>query len=150
MQAIVEQLPTSTLLGSIKSSAPIDPQHYNQRIDPEFVGCRQRLLSTLIGLSSSLDQHQWDISETLLHQFCKHLINYLTIGHERAFALENPDPDLYVAIASTTRTAMCFTDRYCRGTGRLDQVRPALEQLALTLETRFELEDDLQAQSLVA
>lgn len=150
MQAIVEKLPTSTLLGTIKPSELIDPQYYNQRIDPEFVGCRQRLLSTLISLSNSLDQQQWDIAETLLDRFCKHLISYLTIGHERAFALEHPDANLYVAIASTTRTAMCFSDRYYRGTGRLDQVRPALEQLALALETRFELEDDLQAQTLVA
>ncbi len=150
MQATVEQLPTTRLLGANSHNAPIDPQYYNQRVDPEFVGCRQRLLSTLMGLSNSLDQQQWDISETLLHQFCKHLTNYLTIGHERAFAQENLDPDLCAAIAGTTRTAMYFTDRYCRGTGRLDQVRPALEQLALALETRFELEDDLQALSLVA
>lgn len=150
MQATVEQQPNEALLGSIKPMGLIDARYYNQRIDPEFVGCRQRLLSNLIGLSRSLHQQQWDIAETLLHRFCKHLIHYLELGHERAYELANPDTNLYVAIASTSRIAMCFSDRYSRGTGRLDQVRPALEQLALALETRFELEDDLQTQAYPA
>lgn len=150
MQAIIEQQPTNTLVGTFKSSEPIDPQHYNRQIDPEFVGCRQQLLSNLISLSTALDQQHWDIAETLLQRFCKQLTNYLTLGHERVCALEHPDRNLHVAIASTTRIALCFNDRYSRGTGRLEQVRPALEQLALALETRFELEDDLQVQTLVA
>ena len=54
MQAIIEQQPT-TLMGNFKPSELIDPQHYNRQIDPEFVGCRQQLLSNLISLSTSLD-----------------------------------------------------------------------------------------------
>ena len=153
MQAIIEQQATTTLVNSIQPSERIDPQHYYRQIDPEFVGCRQQLLSNLISLSNSLDQRQWDIAETLLQRFCNHLTNYLTLGHERterACALAQPDTNLQVAIASTSRIAMCFNDRYSRGTGRLEQVRPALEQLALALETRFELEDDLQVGALVA
>lgn len=150
MQAIIEQQSTNALVATFNSNELINPQHYNRQIDPEFVGARQQLLSNLISLSTALDQQHWDIAETLLQRFCKHLTNYLTLGHERVGALEHPDTNLNIAIASTTRIAMCFSDRYSRGTGRLDQVRPALEQLALALETRFELEDDLQVQTLVA
>lgn len=150
MQAVMEQQATAKPFQAFNPSTLVDPDHYKWPIDPELVGCRQRLLSHLISLSKSLDQQRWDIATTMLQRFCNHLTHYLTLGHERASNLENPDIDIYLAIASTTQTAISFSDRYRHSTGRLDQVRPVLEQLALTLETRFELEDDLQAEALAA
>jgi len=144
MQATTSSSETKTRQPTGKGLATSAEQHYHTNVDLAFIGSRQRLLSRLIRLSDTLQQRHWDIAETLLHQFCQELMDYLELGHDRAFANHEPDPNLYVAIASTTRTALSFTDRFCRGTGCLPQARPALEQLALALETRFELEDDLQ------
>ena len=85
---------------------------------------------------------------TILVKFCGTLTDYLSAGHEQVFRLSSPEAHQYVAIAATSRELMRFSDRFSRNsaTATVDYVavQAALEQLALTLETRFELEDQLQ------
>lgn len=108
-----------------------------------FIQCRQRVLSYLVKLNRALDNRHEDLTGSLLNRFCEVLVDYLSAGHFRAFHTTEPDPFQYVAIADTTRQAMRFNDRFTDGFAQLGDVKGALEQLALALETRFELEDDM-------
>ena len=69
------------------------------------------------------------------------------MSHYRAFQARSVQTTRYLALASTTREVMSFCDRFMNHTGlsaeSLTAVRQRLGQLAMTLETRFELEDDL-------
>lgn len=116
--------------------------------DTHFALTRQQVLSYLVKLNRALDQGVWDLASTILVKFCNTLTDYLSAGHEQVFHLTNPQAHQYVAIAATSRDIMRFNDRFSRSGNHevveYDSVQIALEQLALTLETRFELEDALQ------
>lgn len=117
------------------------------RADTRFALNRQQVLSYLVKLNRSLDQGVWDLASTILLKFCGTLTDYLSAGHEQTFRLHTPKSHQYVAIAATSRAIMQFTDRFSRNavSEAVDFAgcQAALEQLALTLETRFELEDEL-------
>ncbi|MFK7914516.1 MAG: Rsd/AlgQ family anti-sigma factor [Pseudomonadales bacterium] len=130
-------------LGHRVSSAALDLE-----ADTRFALSRQQVLSYLVKLNRALDQEVWDLASTILVKFCGTLTDYLSIGHEQVFRLSTPKSHQYVAIAATSRAVMRFSDQFARisVTEAVDYegVQVALEQLALTLETRFELEDELQ------
>ena len=119
--------------------------------NPELFTCRGRLLSYLIKLSKALDERAWDLADSLVRLFGRTLADYLAVGHWQAFhsgilTQQNepvPGSDKLAALAASTRQAMYFSDKFCRGNPALDAVRPALEDLALALDARFEIEDEL-------
>lgn len=115
--------------------------------DPEFALCRQRVLSYLVKLHRSISQDLRDLSETLLHKFCQALTEYLSVSHQHTFSMTAPSARHYVDIASTSREAMRFIDLFARLgptlEGDLHVLLRHLDQLALALTTRFELEDEL-------
>ena len=117
-------------------------------VDTRFVLQRQQVLRYLVKLNRALDQGVWDLASTILVKFCGTLNEYLSAGHEQVFSLGSPQSHQYVAIAATSRTIMGFSDRFAHidptDSVDYDSVQRALEGLALTLETRFELEDELQ------
>ena len=106
---------------------------------------RRAVLRDLLRLSTALDAPGSDLSETLLSRFCGDLSRYLSVGHYRAFQSTRASADAYLALAATSREIMRFTDRFVGGglTEPLRSIREQLGQLAMTLETRFEIEDDL-------
>lgn len=115
--------------------------------EPEFALARQRVLSYLVKLHRAISQDLRDLSETLLQRFCRSLTDYLSAGHQRTWAAEKPAPHQYVAMASTSREVMRFIDLFARlgpnPDGDLHVLLKHLDQLALTLITRIELEDEL-------
>lgn len=108
---------------------------------------RRTVLSDLLKLSTALDDGVADLSETLLRRFCSNLSRYLSVSHYRAFQTRGAQTTRYLALAATSREVMSFYDRFAHNDGPilepLLEVRQQLGQLAMTLETRFELEDDL-------
>lgn len=116
--------------------------------DPEFNRSRQQVLTYLVKLNRSLERGVWDLADTLLQKFCQSLTHYLSVGHQQTFAMEQPAPHQYVAIAATSREVMRFADEFGRQANDaracFEQVYDALETLALTLESRFQLEDELR------
>lgn len=116
--------------------------------DPEFNRSRQRVLTYLVKLNRSLERGVWDLADTLLQKFCQSLTHYLSVGHQQTFAMNQPAPHQYVAIAATSREVMRFADEFGRqandARASFEQVYDALETLALTLESRFQLEDELR------
>lgn len=115
--------------------------------EPEFALARQRVLSSLVKLHRAISHDLRDLSETMLQRFCRSLTDYLAAGHERTWAAERPAPHQYVAMASTSREVMRFIDFFARlgpnPDGDLHVLLKHLDQLALTLSTRIELEDEL-------
>lgn len=112
--------------------------------DESFQQSRQRLISYLVKLNHALNENLQDLSQALVSRFCDSLVDYLSAGHFQVFQRIVPAADEYAAIESTTRVAMTFNDRF--GNIRyvnVPEVKAALEQLALVLGTRFEVEDDI-------
>lgn len=117
--------------------------------DSALFEARRIVLRDLLKLSTALAAEVTDLSETLLQRFCYDLTQYLSTSHYRAFQSSVAQPQRFIALASTSREIMRFTDRFDHGTTGVNQslgwVREQLGTLALTLETRFQLEDDLLA-----
>ncbi len=117
---------------------------FHQDSDRTFATCRQGLITYLVELNNALDEGLADLSQALLNRFCNALVDYLSSGHFHVFQRLIPAPHEYAAIESTTRVAMQFNDEFGElETVNIERVKNALEQLALVLGTRFELEDDL-------
>ena len=117
-----------------------------------FLGQRQRLLRNLVDLSGRVAPSAAG-SAIAASRFCDQLIDYLSHGHFRVFHISQgsyPRRQVEVqraAIETTTDAAMAFADLY-GNLGRFNwtELREDLSTLALTLETRFELEDALLQQ----
>ena len=112
--------------------------------DESFNHCRQRLISYLVKLNHALNENLQDLSQALVSRFCDSLVDYLSAGHFQVFQRLVPSPHEYAAIESTTQVAMTFNDRFGNVQYvNIPEVKVALEQLALILGTRFEVEDDI-------
>ncbi len=112
-------------------------------VDHELLDARRYLLAQLIELDSALNLARWVQAEAMMSRFCAQLIDYAALSTYRIAEQTALAPHARMAIATTTRELMRFHDKFSRGTGNVRQSRGALEALALSLETRFELEDDL-------
>lgn len=135
---------TATRSSPATRSASERTREYLENSDKTFGDCRQRLIAYLVKLNHALDENFIDLSEALLGRFCDTLVDYLSAGHFRVFQRAIPSAHEYAAIEASTRQAMVFNDSFGNG-GHFDRtaVKNALEALALTLGTRFELEDDI-------
>ena len=121
-----------------------DGGDFQNSSDASFNHSRQRLISYLVKLNHALNENLQDLSQSLVSRFCDSLVDYLSAGHFQVFQRIVPSAHDYAAIESTNRVAMTFNDRF----GDLQyvnipEVKAALEQLALVLGTRFEVEDDI-------
>jgi regulator of sigma D len=77
------------------------------------------------------------------------MVDYLSVGYFRVFCglvspVRGPAPASTRFFDATTSTAMTFNDHHAGG-DRIDvsRIRRELAAVALALETRFELEDDV-------
>ncbi|MEM1229590.1 MAG: hypothetical protein AAGI15_03575 [Pseudomonadota bacterium] len=118
------------------------------RFAPDFALARQRSLSYLVKLHRAISEDHKDLAETLLQRFCQALTDYLSAGHQQSFDLERPRARDFVAMAGTSRDMLRFIDLFSRfgasPDGDLHVLLGHLDQVALTLITRIELEDELQ------
>jgi len=110
-----------------------------------LLNSRQQLLQLLTHLLGRTEpSHEPVIAATsaiLLNRFCDHLIDYLSQGHFRTFDGDG-EASLPALLTATTTQLVEFADRH----GNLDEqcvfsIRTELNQVALTLEARFEVED---------
>ncbi len=110
---------------------------------------RQRLLACLIKLNSALDSNYEDLITALKCRFCESLIDYLSMGHFRILPRVNVFEHDRAALDAITSAGMRFNDRFGgEGAHPAPELKHALEHLALLLETRFEIEDQLIAPQL--
>ena len=123
--------------------------HAMQRAIGVFLKSRRQLIVDLMKLSNAIEGSLREPAESLLERFCQQMVDYLSNGYFRIYSdVLSPrtwtTPREYAIFDSTTATAMSFNDRYAGG-GRfdIDSVRRELASLALALETRFELEDEM-------
>ena len=110
----------------------------------EFNQQRQRVLSYLPKLKSAIDAGTSDLACAIVERFCDTLVDYLSLGHFRIFDRLVPVSHQYAAIEHTTRELMRFNDRFGNGVAYdLAELSAALEQTALVIDARLEVEDDL-------
>ncbi len=123
--------------------------HATQRAIGTFLKSRRQLIVELMRLSKAIEGGQRDEAEGLLERFCQDMVDYLSVGYFRVFCgLVSPhtwaSPREYAIFDATTSTAMTFNDHHAGG-DRIDVscIKRELAAVALALETRFELEDDV-------
>ena len=120
-----------------------------QRAVGTFLKSRRQLIVELMRLSKALEGDLRDEAEGLLERFCQDMVDYLSVGYFRVFCgLISPHswatPREYAIFDATTSTAMTFNDHHAGG-DRIDvtRIKRELAAVALALETRFELEDEV-------
>ena len=125
------------------------PELTSTRAVDRFLATRRQLIVHLMKLSKALDDNHHDIAQVLLLRFCENLVDYLGDGYFRIYGdlLSShtwATPREYAIFESTTSTAMTFNDRFAdKNPTDMPATRRALANVALALETRFELEDQL-------
>ena len=121
-----------------------------QRAIGIFLKSRRQLIVDLMRLSTAIESDLRDDAESLLERFCQQMVDYLSVGYFRVYggllSVQQTwaTPREYAIFDSTTSTAMTFNDHHAGG-DRLDvaRIKTELATVALALETRFELEDEL-------
>jgi regulator of sigma D len=126
-----------------------------QRAIGTFLKSRRQLIVELMRLSTAIESGLRDEAEGLLERFCQDMVDYLSVGYFRVFCgLVSPPawatPREYAIFDATTSTAMTFNDHHAGG-DHIDvaRIKRELAAVALALETRFELEDDMLNRSRV-
>lgn len=118
-----------------------------------FLKGRQQLIVQLMKLSTAIEQNHAEQTQLNLMKFCQTLVDYLSNGYFRIYGdFLSPrtwaSPREYAIFESTTSAAMTFNDRHARDREvDPDNVRHDLTGVALALETRFELEDEMLSRS---
>ena len=120
-----------------------------ERAIAEYLNDRQKLIVLLMKLTSATEDRQQDVAETLRIRLCERVVDYLSNGYFRIYGdlLSSQswlEPRAYAAFEATTTTVLGFNDGFAKpGPVAHTRFKTALADLALALETRFELEDRL-------
>lgn len=124
------------------------PDRNTQRIGL-FLKSRRQLIVEFMKVSRAIEGDLREDAESVLERFCQQMVDYLSDGYFRIYGglLSSPTwatPREYAIFDSTTSAAMTFNDHHAGG-DRFDvvRVRRELAAVALALETRFEMEDEL-------
>ncbi len=125
------------------------PNRTAQRAIGVFLKNRRQLIVDLMRLSKAIESDLRDDAESLLERFCQQMVDYLSVGYFRVYggllSVQTwATPREYAIFDSTTSTAMTFNDHHAGG-DRFDvtRIKGELAAVALALETRFELEDEM-------
>jgi regulator of sigma D len=117
----------------------------------DYLAERQKLIVLLMKLTSATEERQQDLVVSLRVRLCEAAVDYVSHGYFRIYghllsAQTWREARAYNAFESTTATVLAFNDRFAEpGPVPHTRLKPALTGLALALETRFELEDQLFA-----
>ena len=104
---------------------------------------RSAVLSYLFKLNKCIDARHADLVHAVATRFSETLIDYVSFGHFRLFQTWPPEDHHLAAIENSTNQALGFSDRFTSPRIDLDALRKELETLALALEVRFEIEDEV-------
>ena len=123
---------------------PFEQQVTRTAVQKEISRSRSLVLSYLLKLKKCIDAHHNDLVQALCTRFSEHLIDYISYGHFRIFELYRPDAYHLTAVEHVTALALAFDERY-RAQNNIDLIRlkADLEELALAMEARFEIEDEV-------
>jgi regulator of sigma D len=110
----------------------------------EISRSRSLVLSYLLKLKKCIDARHDDLVQALCTRFSEYLIDYISYGHFRLFEVYDPEPHHVTAVAHVTTLALRFDRRY-RNQQKINlaRLRDDLEELALAMEARFEVEDEM-------
>ena len=121
-----------------------------QRTIKTFLKSRRQLIVELMRLSRAIEGHLRERGgRYYLERFCQDMVDYLSIGYFRVFCgLVSPQTWTtareYAIFDATTSTAMTFNDHHAGGDHiDVDSHQTRIRGVALALETRFELEDEV-------
>ena len=127
-----------------------DTSNFNQQqieyaaVQKEISRSRSLVLSYLLKLKKCIDAEHSDLVQALCTRFSEYLIDYISYGHFRIFEVYKPEAYHLTAVEHVTALALAFDERY---RNRLDinlkALRADLEELALAMEARFEVEDEV-------
>ena len=104
---------------------------------------RSAVLSYLFKLNKCIDAQHADLVHAVTARFSETLIDYVSFGHFRLFQTWPPEDHHLAAIENSTNQALGFSDRFTQPGVDLAALRKELETLALALEVRFEIEDEV-------
>ena len=104
---------------------------------------RSAVLSYLFKLNKCIDARHADLVQAVATRFSETLIDYVSFGHFRLFQAWPPEDHHLAAIENSTNQALSFSDRFTKPGTDLTVLRKELETLALALEVRFEIEDEV-------
>jgi regulator of sigma D len=115
-----------------------------------FLKSRQRLIVELMRTSHALEHNDFEQSQCIVERFCEQLVDYVSTSYFGLFGTLSPTswttPREYARFDATTSCAMTFSDRHASGVrGSRIRAKQDLAELALALESRFEVEDDALA-----
>ena len=108
---------------------------------------RSAVLSYLFKLNKCIDAQHADLVHAVTARFSETLIDNVSFGHFRLFQTWPPEDHHLAAIENSTNQALGFSDRFTKPGIDLALLRKELETLALALEVRFEIEDEVVATS---
>ena len=112
---------------------------------------RARILSYLLKLKKSIDANHSDLVQAIAQRFIEEVVDYVSYGHFRYLRQYTPETHQLAAIDKTSQTALKFSEKYTTsGPIHLQVLTQDLEHLAYTLEVRFEIEDEIANEHLVA
>jgi regulator of sigma D len=120
-----------------------------QRAIGTFLKSRRQLIVDLMRLSRAIEGNLRDEAEGLLERFCQDMVDYLSVGYFRVFSGLVPPhtwatPREFAIFDATTSAAITFNDHHAGGDHiDVDRIKRELAAVALALETRFELEDEV-------
>ncbi len=109
-----------------------------------MIRSRSVLLSYLLKLKRSIDARHADLTQAICQRFVQSLTDYLSYGHFRLLNGCEAEAHQIVALQNNTQTLLEFTERYAATLAPdLQQLKDDLEELAMALEVRFEVEDEV-------
>ena len=128
------------------TSDTFEQQHQNARrkCTRGMLHNRSLLLGYLLKLKRSIDAEHLDLVQAISQRFVEHLTDYISFTHFRW--LESSDAQIHqiVAIQNNTCEILDFTEFYTGNrTPEIRSLQQQLERLALALEVRFEIEDEI-------
>ncbi len=111
----------------------------------EISRSRAAVLSYLVKLNRCVDAQHRDLVVSLSRRFSETLIDYISYGHFRLMGHLSPEPHQQAALDNMTHLSLRFDEKY-NGTHQrisLTELKADLEQIALAMEARFEIEDEV-------
>ncbi len=109
---------------------------------------RASVLSYLVKLNKCINANHGDLCQALIQRFTEALIDYVSLSHFRWFDTPGVPQTQRAALNNITDRIIEFNDRYVhREKLDLMQLKHDLEEIALALEVRFEIEDEIRLRS---
>ncbi|MEM9624575.1 MAG: Rsd/AlgQ family anti-sigma factor [Pseudomonadota bacterium] len=120
-----------------------------ERSCKEIRRARSSLLSYVLKLKKSIDAGHTDLAQAITQRFIQSLTDYLSYSHFRLLNSYDAQAHQIVALQNNTDVLLGFSDHYAQKTRlNLQLLQTDLEQLALALEVRFEVEDEIVARQI--